>query len=99
MLKSGCDSLHEAMAKLFADLLNEQADPPDAWRKTRLVVLFKSGDRGMLKNYRPIAILPVLCKVYGGVLLRRIRERLEAVQFESRQASGADSVVLTWCTH
>ena len=70
MLKTGSEDLVWAMAVLFTDLLNRRAEMPAEWRKSRLVVLFKAGDRRLPKNYRPIAILPVLCKVYGAVLLR-----------------------------
>ena len=41
---------------------------------------FKDGEPELPKNYRPIAILPVLCKVYGGILLRQVKEKVERLQ-------------------
>jgi hypothetical protein len=42
--------------------------------------LYKKGDATLPKNYRPIAILPVLCKLFSGVLLGRIGPILESLQ-------------------
>ena len=71
MLQTQCEPLLQAMAVMFTDLLNGAAAPPPCWRATKLIVLFKKGDVKLPKNYRPIAIIPVMCKVLAGILLRR----------------------------
>ena len=46
----------------------------------KVIVLFKKEDQSRPQNYRPIAISPVLCKLYSGVLLRRIQDKPEQVR-------------------
>lgn len=41
----------------------ESATFPTAWKKAKLVPIFKSGDSGKPENYRPISVLPVLSKL------------------------------------
>ena len=54
-------------------------DAPATWSVSRLVVLFKKGDATLPKNYRPIAIIPVLSKLFSGVLLNRIGPLLDSL--------------------
>ena len=35
---------------------------PRAWKRARVVPIFKSGDISSLNNYRPISILPIVSK-------------------------------------
>lgn len=37
--------------------------PPATWREAKLVVIFKKGE--LPKNYRPIAILPIMYKLFS----------------------------------
>ena len=53
---------------------------PSVWTLTRLVVLYKKGDATLPNNYRPIAIIPVLCKLFSGVLLARVGSLLDSLQ-------------------
>ena len=39
------------------------ATVPTAWKRAKLVPIFKSGDRKKPENYRPISVLPVLSKL------------------------------------
>lgn len=41
----------------------ETATFPSAWKRAKLVPIFKSGDRKNPENYRPISVLPVLSKL------------------------------------
>ena len=63
---------------------------PEEWCISRLTVLFKKGDPELPKNYRPIAIVPVLSKLFSGVLLARIRDTLNALQPEEHAGFRAD---------
>eukprot|EP00973_Karenia_brevis_P003755 518933-Karenia_brevis.AAC.1 len=65
MLKESSDKLLTCIAELFKDILTGHGSPPDTWKKTRLIVLFKKGDALLPKNYRPISILPVMCKLFS----------------------------------
>ena len=59
MHKTSHEGLLEDIAHIFTDILRGGCEIPDAWRISRLVVLFKKGDTTLPKNYRPIAIISV----------------------------------------
>ena len=61
MLQTNCQDLLESIASLFTDILRGHACAPSSWKRSRLFVLFKKGEPELPKNYRPIAIIPVLC--------------------------------------
>ena len=78
----------------------DRADLPMSWRKSKLSVLFKASDRQLPKNYRPIAIIPVLTKHYSKILLRRVQELVERTQvdrvdtqFGNRKGRGCSDAV------
>jgi len=78
MFTDSGDDMIDVITDVFCRLLNGDAKPHAEWRISKIVVLFKKGDAALPKNDRPIAIIPVLCKLYSSVLLRRIRALLEA---------------------
>ncbi|CAE8597884.1 unnamed protein product [Polarella glacialis] len=80
MLKSGGKELFNMLAELFTDVLDPAMEPPEFWKLARLKVLFKKGDAQQAENYRPIAIFPVLYKVFSRVLLARIKQTASEAQ-------------------
>uniref|UniRef100_A0A7I4YHC4 Ovule protein n=1 Tax=Haemonchus contortus TaxID=6289 RepID=A0A7I4YHC4_HAECO len=63
---------------------------PDAWRKSKTILLFKKGDKEDLDNYRPITLLPVIYKVFTRWLLARMKPNRS-----NRQVSGGSSALWT----
>lgn len=57
-----------------------QCDVLSAWKRSKMILLFKKGDREHLSNYRSITLLPALYKVFTKCLLPRIRKTLEEAQ-------------------
>ena len=57
-------------------MLALRLDPPEEWRNTKLVVIFKKGDPTLPSNYRPIAILPIMYKLFSRILCNRLQEFL-----------------------
>ena len=37
---------------------------PTEWKSTKVIPLFKKGERSDLNNYRPISIIPVVAEVF-----------------------------------
>ena len=62
-----------AIASLFTDISHPDAAIPEYWKQGRLKVLFTKGGPKSADNYRPITILPVLYKLFGKVLLERVK--------------------------
>ena len=79
MLKTDCHELLEAIATTFTDILRGATLCPKSWKKSKLIVLFKKGDTSLPKNYRPIAIIPVLGKLYSMLVLSRVKEAIDKV--------------------
>ena len=76
---AGIDCLSNHMLKkeayrfsvLLTPLINEALDEgifPSCLKKANIIPIFKKGDKTNLNNYRPIALLPVLSKVFEKVL-------------------------------
>ena len=80
MLRPACEQLLDTVVSLFLDVLSWRAGPPEHWKVTCLIVSYKKGDASLPENYRPIMVLPVLCKLFSGVLLERMRKTLECQQ-------------------
>jgi len=80
MLQTEYRPLLDAIAMLFTDLLNGAQEIPDTWRQTRLIVIFKKGNATSPSSYRPIAVLPVLYKLFATILLGRIKDILDRFQ-------------------
>ena len=76
MLKTKCEQLQTMILDLFNDILVKGRPPPENWRSTRLIVIFKKGDPKLPGNYRPIAILPILYKLFSRMLCNRVQQGL-----------------------
>ncbi len=90
MLQTQHEPLLQALATIFTDILRGNTGVPETWRRTRLTILFKKGDITMPTNYRPIAIIPVMCKVFGGILLNRMKTITDALRTEEDIGFRAD---------
>lgn len=74
-LKAGCYFFLKAVAGRFTIKLS-LLTVPSAWLASERVVLKKKGDPEGLENYRPISLLPQLCKLFIRVLSNR-KSRME----------------------
>ena len=72
MLKDGSDHLLDLILDVFSDVLMLRGMPPNKWKQTKLTVIFKKGDPELPKNYRPIAILPILYKLFSRMFCNRL---------------------------
>eukprot|EP00973_Karenia_brevis_P078315 10874230-Karenia_brevis.AAC.1 len=80
MLQEGGTALVEVICDLFNDILSAKSGHPAYWKITRLTVILKKGDVEDPSNYRPIAILSVLYKLFRKVLCDRVRDTLDSAQ-------------------
>ena len=55
-----------------------QSQFPNIWKQAKVVPLLKSGDTLTPKNYRPVALLPILSKVLEKVVFLQIVEYLDS---------------------
>lgn len=67
-------------AKLTTALMNlirKAGRIPQAWRRSQTVLIYKKGELDNIKNWRPIALGPTLCKLYTGLWATRLNKWVE----------------------
>ena len=42
------------------------------WKKDNVVPVFKKGNKQLLKNYRPVSLLPIIGKIFERLLYNKI---------------------------
>jgi len=79
MLCLGGEGVLEWLTRICRICLTEGVVPKD-WQRAIIVSLYKGkGDRGECKNYRGISLLSIPGKVYGRVLIERVRVLTEGM--------------------
>ena len=68
MIKDGSQSLRNIILTVFNEVTQLSVSVPSSWKKSRLTVIFKKGDQTLPKNYRPIALLSILYKLFSRML-------------------------------
>ena len=65
---------------------------PTEWKSTKVIPLFKQGERSDLNNYRPISIIPVVAKVFERIVYNQFYEYLTVNNLISCNQSGFRSL-------
>ena len=69
-----CDaSLCKPLELIFKSCL-ESGKFPLEWKKANVVPAYKKGDKQLLKNYRPISLLPIARKIFEQILYNNMFE-------------------------
>ncbi len=76
LLKMLKNEITEPISILVNKSLNEGIFP-DNLKKTKLIPVYKSKDKENLDNYRPIAILPSISKIYEKIVFKRVYRFLD----------------------
>ena len=77
VLKNYESELSYILAELFNECLKESCFP-DCWKVSSVVPVFKNvGERSTAKNYHPVSLLSVVCKVFEKLVNNRIVDHLE----------------------
>ena len=61
---------------------------PDLLKIARVVPIFKSGDRKLISNYRPVSILPIFSKVLERVIYNRLMSYVDKLHILSENQFG-----------
>jgi hypothetical protein len=80
---TGLDKISAKLLRYCPDLLSESLTVifncsintgifPDEWKCSKVIPLFKHGERRDLNNYRPISIIPVVAKVFERIIYDQI---------------------------
>ena len=71
MIKICNDSITKPLKIIFEQSL-KQCEFPDLWKKANVVPSHKKEDKTLVKNYRPISLLPVFGKIFERVIYNSI---------------------------
>ena len=63
MLKLCESGITEPLYLIFKNCLNSNTFP-DVWKKANVIPVHKKGDKQVLKNYRPVSLLPICGKIF-----------------------------------
>ncbi|XP_026318756.1 uncharacterized protein LOC113229400 [Hyposmocoma kahamanoa] len=77
--RAGGDPVLRKLKELFNAVI-ANGTTPEAWSRSVEALFFKKGDKTLLKNYRPIALLSHVCKLFSRVLTNHIDGRFNAFQ-------------------
>ena len=73
ILNEGCELLLPPVRKLF-ELIYEQKTIPQQWLISKIIPIHKKGPKTHIENYRPIANLCAMTKVFEQLIINRISE-------------------------
>jgi hypothetical protein len=61
---------------------------PDMMKKAKITPLFKKGDRQDIRNYRPIAVLPVFSKILEKIMYNRLLSFVQKFKILTDELNG-----------
>ena len=76
----------------------ELKEMPQSWHLSRVVCIFKKGDPGDCKNYRPICLLNAAYKIFAMIVFRRLKDAgadacIQASQFGFRPKRSTEDAL------
>ena len=80
MIECGGDQLTFVLLGMYNEILKHDGEPPTTWKKTLITVLYKAGNPEIPSNYRPIACIPLLYKLFSRMLYNRLETVLDPQQ-------------------
>jgi hypothetical protein len=73
ILKMGGEAMIPYLARLMDIAINNGTIPRD-WEKATVVSIYKGDDRSVVKNYRSVSLISVVCKQMEHAITRYIRQ-------------------------
>ena len=67
-----CESvITELLYLIFKNCLSSNTFP-DVWKKANVIPVHKKGDKQVLKNYRPVSLLPICGKIFEKLIFNAL---------------------------
>ena len=83
-----CDTSVCRPLKLISQSCLESGKFPTEWKKTTVVPVHKKGDKQILKNYRPISLVPIAGQIFERLLYDRMFKLFIENNLISKYQSG-----------
>ena len=71
MIKACDNSISFPLKLIFKSMINEGIFAED-WKKSNVVPIHKKESKNLIKNYRPISLLPIFSKVFERLVLNAL---------------------------
>ena len=87
---AGSDGISPHICRLkiiFSNILST-AIYPDTWKLVNVTHIFKKGDKQLIKNYRPISLLPVCGKILEKIIFNNLYNYFTTNNLITKNQSG-----------
>lgn len=75
----GCIDVISTPLQILYNLSLEQKVFPNIWKLARVCPVYKSGDKSLFENYRPVSILSSPAKVFEQIMYKYVYNRISSV--------------------
>ena len=83
-----CDeTLISPLLNIFS-VAQETQTFPSSWKKGNIIPCYKKGDKSLVKNYRPVSLLPILSKIFEKCIYDKLYNHFEANKLFTESQSG-----------
>ena len=66
---------NKSLSKLLIILLENSTKSscyPDILKRFDVIVVHKTSDKQLVKNYQPLSLLPIFCKIFKKIILKKL---------------------------
>ena len=81
------DSVILPLKIIFSDILST-SNYPNLWKVANVIPIYKKGDKQLIKNYRPISLLPICGKILEKIIFNHLYSYLIANRLITINQSG-----------
>ena len=83
-----CDETMVLPLKIIFSNILQTGIYPDAWKLANVTPILKKGDKQLIKNYRPISLLPICGKILEIIIFNRFYNFLTSNNLITKNQSG-----------
>ena len=83
-----CDNSIVLPLKIIFKNILETSSYPDIWKRANVTPIFKKNDKQVIKNYRPISLLPIIGKIFEKIIFNNLYNYLNANNLITKNQSG-----------
>ena len=82
-----CDNTVVLPLKIIFRNIFELSAYPNLWKLANVTPVYKKGDKQLIKNYRPISLLPICSKLFEKIIFNHLYPYLNGNQLITRNQS------------
>ena len=84
------DSVSIPLQIIYSNILSTSIYP-DIWKLANVTPIFKKGDKQLIKNYRPISLLPICGKILENIIFNQLNTYLHTNNLITKNQSVVES--------